>query len=156
MGPFCARKRFCVPCFLICRKRASVSQTFLNTKEQIQTVANQGSKGMQKQRGTIRKLQCKTLVPPQEVQVTISLSSTRTKIPTQWRLATSGRVPNSNPLQYSCLENPMEGGAWLVTVHGVAKSGTRLSDFTFTFTRFLEQHPVTSSPTNQKSWVHPP
>ena len=40
---------------------------------------------------------------------------------------------NSTPLQYSCLENPMDGGAWWATVHGVAKSRTRLSDFTFTF-----------------------
>ena len=37
---------------------------------------------------------------------------------------------NGNPLQYSCLENPMDRGAWQVTVHGVAKSQTRLSDFT--------------------------
>ena len=36
-------------------------------------------------------------------------------------------------LQYSCLENPMDGGAWQAAVHGVAKSWTRLSDFTFTF-----------------------
>ena len=36
-------------------------------------------------------------------------------------------------LQYSCLENPMDRGAWLAAVHGVAKSRTRLSDFTFTF-----------------------
>ena len=35
--------------------------------------------------------------------------------------------------QYSCLENPMDGGAWWAAVHGVAKRGTRLSDFTFTF-----------------------
>ena len=45
----------------------------------------------------------------------------------------SGRYPgegNDNPLQYSCLENPMDVGAWLATVHGVAKSRTRLSDFT--------------------------
>ena len=40
---------------------------------------------------------------------------------------------NGTPLQYSCLENPMDGGAWWAAVHGVAKSGTRLSDFTFTF-----------------------
>ena len=40
---------------------------------------------------------------------------------------------NGTPLQYSCLENPMDGGAWWATVHGVAKSRTRLSDFTFTF-----------------------
>ena len=37
------------------------------------------------------------------------------------------------PLQYSCLENPMGGGAWWAAVHGVAKSQTQLSDFTFTF-----------------------
>ena len=40
---------------------------------------------------------------------------------------------NGNPLQYSCLENPMGRGAWWAAVHGVAKSWTRLSDFTFTF-----------------------
>ena len=40
---------------------------------------------------------------------------------------------NGNPLQYSCLENPMDRGAWWVRVHGVAKSGTQLRDFTFTF-----------------------
>ena len=48
-----------------------------------------------------------------------------------------GRSPgegNGNPFQYSCMENPMDGGAWWATVHGVAKSRTRLSDFTFTFT----------------------
>ena len=40
---------------------------------------------------------------------------------------------NGTPLQYSCLENPMDGGAWKAAVHGVAESQTRLSDFTFTF-----------------------
>ena len=40
---------------------------------------------------------------------------------------------NGTPLQYSCMENPMGGGAWWAAVHGVAKSWTRLSDFTFTF-----------------------
>ena len=40
---------------------------------------------------------------------------------------------NGTPLQYSCLENPMEGGAWQAAVHGVARSRTRLSNFTFTF-----------------------
>ena len=47
-----------------------------------------------------------------------------------------GRSPgegNGNPAQYSCLENPIDRGAWWATVHGVAKSQTRLSDFTFTF-----------------------
>ena len=45
----------------------------------------------------------------------------------------SGRSPgegNGNPLQYSCLENPMGGGAWQATVHGVTKSRTRLNEFT--------------------------
>ena len=49
----------------------------------------------------------------------------------------SERAPgegNGNPLQYSCLENPMDGGAWWATVHGITKSQTRVSKFTFTFT----------------------
>ena len=37
------------------------------------------------------------------------------------------------PHQYSCLENPMDGGAWRAAVHGVAEGWTQLSDFTFTF-----------------------
>ena len=40
---------------------------------------------------------------------------------------------NGTPLQYSCLEDPMEVGAWWAAVHGVSKSRTQLSDFTFTF-----------------------
>ena len=40
---------------------------------------------------------------------------------------------NGSPLQYSCLENPMDGGAWSAAVHGVANSWTQLSYFTFTF-----------------------
>jgi len=40
---------------------------------------------------------------------------------------------NGTPLRCSCLENPMDGGAWWAAVHGVASSQTRLSDFTFTF-----------------------
>ena len=40
---------------------------------------------------------------------------------------------NGTPLQYSCLENPMDRGAWWAAVHWVAKSQTGLSDFTFTF-----------------------
>ena len=43
------------------------------------------------------------------------------------------REGNGTPLQYSCLENPMDGGAGWAAVHGVAKSQTRLSNFTFTF-----------------------
>ena len=40
---------------------------------------------------------------------------------------------NGTPLQYSCLENPMDRGAWWAAVHGVAKCRTQLSEFTFTF-----------------------
>ena len=40
---------------------------------------------------------------------------------------------NGTPLQYSCLENPMDGGTWYAAVHGVAESQTWLSDFTSTF-----------------------
>ena len=56
------------------------------------------------------------------------------------------REGNSTPLQYSCLENPMGGGAWWAAVYGVAKSRTRLSNFTFTF-RFhaLEKEMATHS-----------
>ena len=59
----------------------------------------------------------------------------------------SGRYPggsHNNPLQYSCLENPMDRGTWWATVHGVAKSRTRLSDFTFTVhsTGNYSQYPV--------------
>ena len=43
------------------------------------------------------------------------------------------REGNGTPLQYSCLENPMDGRAWWAAVHGVTKGWTRLSIFTFTF-----------------------
>ena len=48
----------------------------------------------------------------------------------------SGRSPgegNGNPLQYSCLDNSMDEGAWWATVHGFAKSWTQLSNFTHSF-----------------------
>ena len=54
-----------------------------------------------------------------------------------------GRSPgegNGNPLQYYCLENPMDRGAWKAMVHGVAKSWTRLRDFTFTFNIWTLAH----------------
>ena len=55
---------------------------------------------------------------------------------------------DSTPLQYSCLENPMDGGAWWTAVHGVSKSRTRLSDFTFTFHfHALEKEMATHSST---------
>ena len=53
---------------------------------------------------------------------------------------------SGTPLQYSCLENPMDGGAWWTAVHGVVKSRTRLSDFTFTFLFYaLEKEMATQS-----------
>ena len=48
-------------------------------------------------------------------------------------VATQFGEGNGTPLQYSCLENPMDGGAWWAAVHRVTKSQTWLSDFTFTF-----------------------
>ena len=44
-----------------------------------------------------------------------------------------GGEGNGTPLQYSCLENPMDRGVWWAAVHGVTKSRTQLRDFTFTF-----------------------
>ena len=53
---------------------------------------------------------------------------------------------NDAPLQYSCLENPMDGGAWKAAVHGVAEGRTQLRDFTFTFHfRALEKETATHS-----------
>ena len=48
-------------------------------------------------------------------------------------LRKSPREGNGNPLQCSCLENSMDGGAWWAAVHGVTKSQIRLNDLTFTF-----------------------
>ena len=48
-------------------------------------------------------------------------------------LPLNAREGNGTPLQFSCLENPVDRGAWKAAVYGVAKSQTRLSDFTFTF-----------------------
>ena len=48
-------------------------------------------------------------------------------------LCWQNNVVNGTPLQYSCLENPMDGGAWWAAVHGVTEGWTWLSDFTFTF-----------------------
>ena len=90
-----------------------------------------------------------------------------------------GRSPgegNGNPLQYSCLENPMDQGAWWATIHGVAKRWTRLSSFTSlqlvvqwlemclamqgTWVQFLLwEDPTccrTAKPTSQNYWAHVP
>ena len=54
------------------------------------------------------------------------------------------REGDGTPLQYSCLENPMNGGAWWAAIHGVAKSRTQLSAFTFHF-QALEKAMATHS-----------
>ena len=59
--------------------------------------------------------------------------SIQPKPPLRVSMGFPGTEGNGTPLQYSCLENPMDRGAWWAAVHGVAKSRTRLNDFTFTF-----------------------
>ena len=59
-----------------------------------------------------------------------AVQETQTSIPRSGRFFGEG---NGNPLQDSCLENPMDTGAWWATVHGAAKSLTQLRDNSFTF-----------------------
>ena len=54
-------------------------------------------------------------------------------VPYFWGIRSEIGEGNGTPLQYSCLENPMDGRAWKAAVHGVAEGQTRLSNFTFTF-----------------------
>ena len=61
---------------------------------------------------------------------------------------------NGTPLQYSYLENPMDGGAWYAAVHGVTKSPTRLSDFPFTF-HFHELEKEMAIHSNILAWKIP-
>ena len=61
---------------------------------------------------------------------------------------------NGTPLQYSCLENPMDGGAWWVAVHGVVKRWTQLSDFTFTF-HFHALQKEMATPSSVLAWRIP-
>ena len=61
---------------------------------------------------------------------------------------------NDTPLQYSCLENPMDGGAWKAAVHGVAEGRTQLSDFTFTF-HFHAWEKEMASHSNVLAWRIP-
>ena len=56
------------------------------------------------------------------------------------------REGSGTRLQYSCLENPMDGGAWWAADHGVTKSQTRLSDFTFTFHFHALEKEMATSP----------
>ena len=59
---------------------------------------------------------------------------------------------NGTPLQYSCLENPMDGGAWKTAVHGVAEGQTRLSNFTFTYWRRKWQPTPVFLPGESQGW----
>ena len=59
---------------------------------------------------------------------------------------------NGTPLQYSCLENPMDGGAWWAAVHGVAESWTWLSDFTFTFHFHALEKEMATHPRDGGTW----
>ena len=61
---------------------------------------------------------------------------------------------NGTPLQYSCLENSMDGGAWWAAVHGVARSSRRLSDFTFVF-HFHALEKETATHSNVLAWRIP-
>ena len=61
---------------------------------------------------------------------------------------------NGTPFQYSCLENPMDGGAWKAAVYGVAENRTRLSDFTFTF-HFHALEKEMATPSSVLAWRIP-
>ena len=61
---------------------------------------------------------------------------------------------NGNPPQYSCLENPLDRGAWQAAVHGVAKSRIRLSDFTFTL-HFHALEKEMATPSSVLAWRIP-
>ena len=83
-------------------------------------------------------------------------ASARTTSDKSW----NGFTSNGTPLQHSCLENPMDRGAWWAAVHGVAKSQTWLSDFTFTFHfHALEKEMATHSsvflPGESQGWGSP-
>ena len=71
----------------------------------------------------------------------------------QTQLQSVGRGEgHGTPLQYSCLENPMDGGAWWAAVHGVARSWTRLSDFTFMHWRRKWQPTPVFLPGESQGW----
>ena len=69
-------------------------------------------------------------------------------------LEVADREGNGTPLQYSCLENPMDGGAWWAAVYGVAKSQARLRDFTFTF-HFHELEKAMATHSSVLAWRIP-
>ena len=107
-------------------------QKHYRQKKQVQIARN---KVLTDNRGQISRLGVKQNPVGLEIEVTrfnhLHLSCMSTTFwPGLCHIAGEG---NGTPLQYSCLENPMDGRAWWAAVHGVAKSLTRLSNFTFTF-----------------------
>ena len=68
------------------------------------------------------------------------------------KISCEPREGNGMPLQYSCLENPMDGAAWWAAVHGVAKSRTCLRDFTFTHWRRKWQPTPVFLPGESQGW----
>ena len=108
------------------------------------SIFNQRSQKMQKKRKTVKQDKIITVQPlntvkdiqfllrgfpgGSEVKASACNAGDLGSIPGLGRSPGEG---NGSPLQYSCLENPMDGGAWWATVQGVAKSQTGLSDFTF-------------------------
>ena len=78
------------------------------------------------------------ILPTQRLYFLISLTEVVCPLKLSYQQSLYLFLGNGNPLQYSCLENPMDRGAWWATVHGVAKSRTQLSDFT-SLTTFLEK-----------------
>ena len=73
----------------------------------------------------------------------------------QWLRDDTFGEGNGTPLQYSCLENPVDGGAWQAAVHGVTKSRTRLSNFTFTHWRRKWQPTPVFLPGESQGWESP-
>ena len=67
-------------------------------------------------------------------------------------LAFAGEKCTGDPLQYSCLENPMDGGAWWTAVHGVSRSQTWLRDFTFTFHFHALEKEMVFLPGESQGW----
>ena len=92
------------------------------------------------------------LIPPEQAstehraEFTVLSSGFSPAFSYTWREGEGNGEGNDTPLQYSCLESPMDGGAWWAAVLGIMKSRTRLSDFTFTFhLHALEKEKATHS-----------
>ena len=78
--------------------------------------------------------------------ILISMHQRGTWLPVTTKISLQVGEGNGTPLQYSCLENPMDGAAWWAAVHGVTEGRTRLRDFTFTFhSHALEKEMATYS-----------